>query len=144
MPASSIALARRRRRTAARLFTEGATDASLYIVASGILEITRQAGTAAERLGYIGAGEYIGEIGMLTGEPHAATAIARTHSHIYRLDRDAIAPLLKENAPLAAAFAKSVRHGLEILHRDVAARGTPNIGAKGQLLQRIRKFFNFG
>src|SRR5262249_57239523 len=62
------------------LFTEGTADATLYVVASGVLEMTRATGTTTSlTLGRIGAGEYIGEIGLLTGSPHAATARARTH-----------------------------------------------------------------
>jgi small-conductance mechanosensitive channel/CRP-like cAMP-binding protein len=124
-----------------KLFTEGTSDASLYVVVFGVLEVSRQVGEVTETIGNIGAGEYIGEIGMLTGAPHVATAIARTHCLVYRLPREAIAPLLSENAELASAFDKSIRRGLEIVHRSVAARAAPSIGAKGQLLLRIRSFF---
>jgi small-conductance mechanosensitive channel len=126
------------------LFAEGATDTSLHVVALGILEVTRQVGAVSETIGCIGAGEYIGEIGMLTGAPHAATAVARTYCQIYSLRREAIAPLLSENADLTSAFDQSVRRGLEILHRGVAVQATPGIGAKGQLLLRIRSIFHFG
>ena len=34
----------------------------------------------------------------LTGSPHAATARARTHCLVYRLERDGIAGLLETNA----------------------------------------------
>jgi CRP-like cAMP-binding protein len=126
-----------------QLFAQGSADACLYIIASGILEFTRQSGSATEALGYMGAGEYVGEIGLLTGAPHAATAVANTHCCVYRLERDAIAPLLTKNAQLAAAFEKSVRHGLEVLGRGVATKVTSSIGARGQLLQRIRSIFHF-
>jgi hypothetical protein len=47
------------------LFTENAADATLYVVAAGVLEITRATGpTTPLTLGRIGAGEYIGEIGL--------------------------------------------------------------------------------
>jgi small-conductance mechanosensitive channel/CRP-like cAMP-binding protein len=123
------------------LFKEGAKDASLYVIAFGVVEISRQVGQVSEAIGSIGAGEYIGEIGMLTGEPHAATATARAHCHVYCLPREAIAPLLSENAGLAAAFDKSVRRGLDLIHRSVAAQAAPSIGTQGQLLLRIRSFF---
>jgi small-conductance mechanosensitive channel/CRP-like cAMP-binding protein len=124
------------------LFAQGSADATLYIVASGILEFTRQtAALAAESIGCIGAGEYVGEIGLLTGVPHAVTATAHAHSVVYRLSRDAFAPLLSSESELASALDKSVRHGLEILHREVSIRASANIGAKGQLLSRIRSFF---
>lgn len=126
------------------LFAQGTSDTSLYVVASGIVEFTRHAGTVPETIGCIGAGEYVGEIGLLTGAPHAATAVARTHCQIYQLPRQAIAPLLSESVELATAFDKAVRRGLEILDRGVAVRATPSIGVKGQLLLRIRRAFHFG
>ena len=126
------------------LFIQGGTDPALFIVAAGIVAITRKTAEAEETLGCIGAGEYVGEIGLLTGAPHAATATARTHCRIYRLPRELIAPLLSNNAVLAAAFEHSVRRGLDLLNRDVAARATPDIGTKGQLLARIAAFFHSG
>jgi small-conductance mechanosensitive channel len=97
------------------LFAEGAAEATLYVVASGVLEMTRATGTTTSlTVGRIGAGEYIGEIGLLTGSPHASTARARTHCVVYQLRREAIAGLLETNAGLAAALEKSVRRGLEL------------------------------
>src|SRR5262245_15611816 len=123
------------------LFAEGAADATLYVVASGVLEITRATGAATSlTLGHIGAGEYIGEIGLLTGSPHAVTARARTHSLVYQLRREAIAGLLETNAEVAVALEKSVRRGLELVSRQVAAIATGDVGGHGQLLQRIRRF----
>lgn len=126
------------------LFAQGAADATLYVIASGIVEVTRETETSSTvTLGCLGAGEYVGEICLLTGAPHAATARARTHCYIHQLSRDAIGPLLAANAEMVAAFDKSVRRGLDILQRSVAARATENVGAQGQLLQRIRAFFHF-
>jgi len=126
------------------LFAQGASDATLYVVASGIVEVTRETETSSTvALGCLGAGEYIGEICLLTGAPHAATARARTHCYIHQLSGDAIGPLLAANAEMAAAFDKSVRRGLDILQRSVAARAAEHVGAQGQLLQRIRAFFHF-
>lgn len=123
------------------LFTEAEAETSLHIVASGIVEIAREAGNAHETLGRIGAGEYVGEIGLLTGAPHAATATARTHCLVYRLPHDAIAPLLKSGGEVLFALEKSARKGLDMLHRDVATRTARDIGEPGQLLARIRRFF---
>ena len=125
------------------LFSQGAADATLYIIASGVLEITVTGDGDAITLGCLGAGEYVGEICLLTGSPHAATARARTHCYIHQLTREAIEPLLEGNPALAVAIDKSVRRGLDLLRRSVAARATENVDASGQLLQRIRAFFRF-
>ena len=125
------------------LFSQGAADATLYVVASGILEITATSDGIVVTLGNLGAGEYIGEICLLTGKAHSATARARTHCYIHQLSREAIEPVLAANPALAVAFDKSVRRGLDILKRSVATRATESADASGQLLQRIRAFFRF-
>jgi small-conductance mechanosensitive channel/CRP-like cAMP-binding protein len=124
------------------LFAQGVEDAALYVIASGVLEVSRQVGSVFEVIGCIGAGEYIGEISLLTGAPHAATATARTYCQIYQLPREAIKPMLSQNAVLASSLDRSVRRGLEILQREVAVRATPSIGPSGQLLTRIRSMFH--
>jgi small-conductance mechanosensitive channel len=125
------------------LFKQGVSDATLYIVAAGVLEVTQTSGDVSLHLGYLGAGDYVGEISLLTGAPHAATARARTHCCIHQLSRDAIAPMLAANADLAAAFDKSARHGLDLLNRSVAVRATGSVDPSSPLLQRIRSFFSF-
>jgi len=118
------------------------TSATLYIVASGVLEITRQGKQGStDNIGRVGAGECVGEMGLLTGAPHVATATALTHCQIYQLSGDAVAPLLRGNDELTSHFGRSVRRGLEILRRDSAARAE-DVGSRGQLLQRIRRFFH--
>jgi small-conductance mechanosensitive channel/CRP-like cAMP-binding protein len=125
------------------LFAQGAVDRSLYIVASGVLEVVREVGSASETIGCIGAGDYIGEVSLLTDAPHAASLVALTHCQVLRLPREAITPLLSENPGLAVALDRSARRGLDMLNRGVAARAAPDIGAKGQFLAAIRSVFHF-
>lgn len=125
------------------LFSQGSSDATLYIIASGILEISQKSNGVSMAVGNLGAGEYVGEIGLLTGAPHAATARARTHCYVHQLSREAIAPLIAANSALAVSFDKSARRGMDVLKRSVAARATQSVDVSGQLLQRIRAFFHF-
>ena len=124
------------------LFAQGGSEATLFIVASGILEISQLTEPSGQQtIGYIGAGDYIGEISLLTGAPYAATATARTHCKLYGLDRTVIRPLLAANSRLYAEFDRSARRGLAVLHRGVAARATDE-SARQSLLHRIRVFFD--
>ena len=124
------------------LFSKDACDATLYMIAAGVLKLEHQTDRSGPTaIGSIGAGEYIGELGLLTGAPHAVTAVARTRCHVYTISKDAIAPLLSENPGLVAAFDRSVRRGQERLHREVAARATGDAAPKEQLIDRIRSFF---
>jgi CRP-like cAMP-binding protein len=123
------------------LFAQGGTEATLFIVASGILQVSQRAEHAGQQtVGFVGAGDYIGEVSLLTGAPYAATAIARTHCKLYVLDCTVIKRLLASNSGLYAEFDQSARRGLAILSRDVAVRAS-NDNAHQSLLHRIRAFF---
>jgi small-conductance mechanosensitive channel/CRP-like cAMP-binding protein len=124
------------------LFTQGGTEATLYIVVSGILQISQHTEPSGEQIaGFIGAGEYMGEISLITGAPYAATATARTHCKLYGLDCKVIRPVLAANSDLYAEFDRSARRGLAILNRVVAVRAGDD-GAGQSLLHRIRTFFD--
>jgi small-conductance mechanosensitive channel/CRP-like cAMP-binding protein len=124
------------------LFAQGVTEATLYIIAAGILQISQHAEPSGQRTaGFIGAGDYIGEVSLLTGAPYAATATARTHCKLFGLECNVIKPLLAANSGLYAEFDRSARRGLAILNRVVAVRATED-GAGQSLLHRIREFFD--
>jgi small-conductance mechanosensitive channel/CRP-like cAMP-binding protein len=124
------------------LFAQGGTEATLFIVDSGILQISQQTEFSGQRTaGFIGAGDYIGEVSLLTGAPYAATATARTHCKLYELDCKVLKPLLAANSDLYAEFDRSARRGLAILNRGVAIRATDE-SASQSLIHRIRAFFD--
>ena len=124
------------------LFAQGGTEATLFIVLSGILQITQHTDPSGQQTtGFIGAGEYIGEVSLLTGAPYAATATARTHCKLYGLDCHVLRPLLAANSDLYAEFDRSARRGLAILNRVVAVRAVDD-SAGQSLLHRIRAFFD--
>src|SRR6266700_636268 len=124
------------------LFAQGGTEATLYIVASGILQISHYTELSGQQTaGFIGAGDYIGEVSLLTGAPYAATATARTHCKLYGLDCDVVRPLLAANSGLYAEFDRSARRGLAILNRIVAVRAADD-SARQSLLHRIRAFLD--
>ena len=85
------------------LFAQGDTEASLFIVTAGVLEVSRRVNGVSHRVGRISAGDYIGEIGMLTGEPHAAAVTALTPCTVFELRKVDVAPLLAEQPDMAHA-----------------------------------------
>jgi CRP-like cAMP-binding protein len=124
------------------LFAQGGTEATLFIVLAGILQISQHTEPAGQQTaGFIGAGDYIGEVSLLTGAPYAASATARTHCKLYGLDCKVIKPLLAANSDLYAEFDRAARRGLEILNRGAAVRVSDD-SARQSLLHRIREFFD--
>ncbi len=127
-----------------RLFAQGETDGSLYAVASGVIEVARIVGDGEETLGRLGAGAYLGEIALIGGTAHAASATALTAVEALVISRDALAPLLTHNEALAAAFEQSARRGLARIERRVAASAAAADDVNGRFIAYVRAMIHLG
>lgn len=83
------------------LFREGDAGRDLYIVISGRLDATIRHGHDDDVVvGRIGAGELVGEMALISGEPRSATVIARRDTELVRLSQSAFETLI-ESCPKA-------------------------------------------
>lgn len=123
------------------LFKQGDTDTNLYMIAFGLLEVSvEQTQGEPLSLGYMGAGEYIGEIALLTGKAYSATATARAHCLIYALPHVALIPLIQGDENLAGKFERAVEASQSLIHRKIAAYAASAHDSSEPLIQRIRDF----
>jgi small-conductance mechanosensitive channel len=123
------------------LFVQGDTEGSLYVILSGVMEVTRTSGKRSTAIGRIAAEDYLGEIGLLTGAPHAATVTALTECTVLELRKEHLAPLLAEDPQLMHALEESAQRGQALIDRSVAASVGVEVVPPGQLLDRIREYF---
>jgi hypothetical protein len=71
----------------AYLFKEGDKGSSLFIVAGGALKLTKELEGKRQVLKTANAGEVIGEMALLTGQPRTASAQAVGPTSVFKLDR---------------------------------------------------------
>ena len=119
----------------------------LYIISFGEAEVLYEPPNAGmpRVVGTIRAGEFFGEMALLSGDARSATVIAKTDVECYRLDRAAFQALLGARPELAEEVKRMVssrNSDLEHVRQAAAAAGdgsrdirTPN------LLGRLRRFF---
>src|SRR5690606_5433012 len=69
------------------LYQQGEPTECAWLVESGELELVAVHGRRTTRHGVFGPGELIGEIGLLDGDPHSATATARTDAVLLAVER---------------------------------------------------------
>lgn len=71
------------------VFRQGDTGDRLYIVKSGVLEIvtTPADGSEAVPVAYLGTGEVLGELALLTGSPRSATVRSPEHAELFVLEK---------------------------------------------------------
>jgi tetratricopeptide (TPR) repeat protein len=81
------------------IITEGETGSSLYVVVSGEVKVyTRGARGENVFLAKLTAGDFFGEVSILTGKPRTATVTAAQKSELLRLDKDKLDKVVSEHA----------------------------------------------
>jgi CRP-like cAMP-binding protein len=129
---------------------EGEVSDSLFILASGSVEILREGTeTSAHRqhLADQTAPNHFGEMGLLTGQARSGTVIARDDVLCYRLEKSGFDAILQARPEIAEAMAQVVaaRQGANdatLQALDDVARRKRASGSAGELLRKIRVFFD--
>jgi small-conductance mechanosensitive channel len=103
------------------LFHEGDTPQYLFLMASGVVEITTVGPSGPHVVHRMSPGESLGAVGLITGSPYAATARAMTPVKVFRMDRAAVAAAIAAAPCLAVGLEALVERGRAALARDAAA-----------------------
>jgi NTE family protein len=90
------------------LFRQGDPSTALYFVLTGRLIIIRGGEAGDEVLGYVRSGEPVGEMSLLAGETHSATAYALRDSEILAVDQADADWLLDHCADFSRALARAI------------------------------------
>lgn len=124
---------------------QGAAGHWLYILAKGEAEVLLHEAGGAERVAHLRAGDYMGEMALLTGEPRSATVVASSNVECYRLDAEAFHDILARRPEAAESVARRLaerRAVLESARGALDVRNQENLRASSDdLLSKIRRFF---
>jgi CRP-like cAMP-binding protein len=96
-----------------RLFAQGDSGESLFVVVNGRLQFVAEAGAGAGQagprvLGEVGAGETIGEFSLLTDEPRSASVYAVRESDVVELSRPVFEQLARRHPEVMGAIARGI------------------------------------
>lgn len=119
----------------------------LYIVVKGEVSVRVAVdGGLDQQVSQLSGPCFVGEMGLLTGEPRTATIVAATDVQCYRLEKGAFQSVLQQRPELAGKLAEiltrrkveleAVREGL-----SVAAKERRVKESSAQVLGKIRDFF---
>jgi len=126
---------------------QGAEAHWLYIMTEGDAEVRIAVdGNLNKKVADLHAGDFFGEMGLMTGERRFATVIALTDAECYRLDKQSFQDILQRRPELAEDISHilarrrveldAVREGL-----NEEAKRKRMSHTQGDLLRRIRDFF---
>ena len=98
------------------IFVEGQKAGYLCIVVDGSLEVVKDTGTGKSRkITDVPAGHLIGEMSLIDGEPHSATAIASEPVLLAALTEQGLTNMVQEYPMLGAKFYREM--AILISHR---------------------------
>ena len=127
---------------------QGANADWLYIINEGSAEVRlhSESGSSFRAVATLGRGNFLGEMGLMTGEPRSATVVALSDVGCYRLERNSFREILAKRPALAETISLVLakrRLELEAARGVLKEEAVPDRIAReqGSLLSSIRDFF---
>ncbi len=124
---------------------QGDAGNSLFIIVEGVVGVRVQSpeGESIE-VARLGAGEFFGEMALLTGEDRAATIIALTGTYLFEITKEDIKPLLENEPDVRALVTKVLTQRQMMTQSQMHTEHHDNVeeeAAYRKLLDRIENFF---
>jgi CRP-like cAMP-binding protein len=128
------------------IIREGEPGDSLFVIAEGDVLVALGDLGRHHSIVTLHAGDFFGEMSLVTGEARNATCSARTDAVCYVIDHAALQPLLRERPQLAehlSAVLAARQATLERKEGELSARAAArSTESQNRLLARIRSFFD--
>ncbi len=122
---------------------QGDEGASMFVVSEGVVEVSAAGPSSPPAvLARLGAGEYFGEMSLLTGAPRSATVVPAVESRLLEVDKEAFREVLDGHPELLASLSAALERRLAERSRAIAAGATAPEPPPPDLLRTIREFFD--
>jgi len=101
------------------IICEGEVGDCLYIIRSGKVKVIAELGEHKEEiiLSYLGAGDYFGEMAIITGDPRSATVQAEENTSLWQLDKTDFDALLMHNPSISLSLTHMLSQRLNLANR---------------------------
>lgn len=112
------------------LFREGDPGGEMFLIVTGAVRVTKQAGGTERTLAVLGPGEFFGEMAILTGEDRSATATIEEDARLVPIDAAMLEQLVARSPEISVRLLKRLAFRLKatndlaaiLLHRDARVR----------------------
>ena len=116
------------------IVTEGEEGSSLFLIVGGTVKVfTRTEDGSNVPLAELGAGDFFGEVSLLTGRPRTATITARTEVTAIELDRTSVDRIAEERPEVRKVledfYERRAQETVEAVIKRIRATPSPNPAA---------------
>jgi small-conductance mechanosensitive channel/CRP-like cAMP-binding protein len=125
---------------------QGAVAHWLYIIVGGVAEVRVCIEAQDRAIAKIQAPGFVGEMGLMTGEPRTATVVALTEVECYRLDKESFNKILTDRPEIAGEISCVLANRkveLQAVREDLDAESKRRAldAEHRRLLETIQRFF---
>src|SRR6266404_4442968 len=83
------------------LFRVGDRDVKFFVIKFGEVEIVDESGDKPKTIMAVGAGQFTGDVGHLTGDPKVVSCVARVDSDVYEISVEVLRGILNQDPQLS-------------------------------------------
>jgi len=124
---------------------QGDPGDSLYVVRAGSVAVQIGVREARRQVATLAAGQFFGEMSLMTGESRAATVVAKSDCECYIVDKEAFQEILVERPELAGIISEILsRRQIALDGASAEAALASQVVEKNQLRSKIAAFFGIG
>ncbi len=128
------------------LIRQGAAGDSLFAIVRGIVDVRVEADGTSRSVASLSAGQFAGEMALLTGEARTASVVARSDVVAVEVMKEALAPLLQKKPEILETIARVValrKEGLDETRAQALADSERRrlAASQGSCLAAIARFF---
>jgi len=123
------------------ILREGDPGDSLYVLRTGEVSVQVSVRGKPREVTSLKAGQFFGEMSLMTGESRSATIVAKTDVECYIVSKDAFQAILEQKPELAATISEILSKRQAVLGASAEASGPVAVAEPQQLLSRIAAFF---
>ena len=123
------------------LFRCGDRDSNFFVIKSGEVEVVDETGEKPKAIRVLGAGEFTGDVGHLTGNPKVVTGMAKTDSEVYEISDKALREILNQDPQLSDIILQAFIARRQLMRESDDFTGLRVIGSRySRDTFRIRDF----
>jgi len=121
---------------------QGQAGHSMFVIHRGTVKTQIKEEGKTRILDTLREGDFFGEMGMLTGAPRTATAVAEEETEVLEIDNLCLKPILEANPELVSGFSRLVEERRDLINNLRAVENKPKEKIdKAGIFDSIRNFF---
>ncbi|HXG82782.1 MAG TPA: mechanosensitive ion channel family protein [Pyrinomonadaceae bacterium] len=120
---------------------QGQKGHSMFVVHRGTVKTQIMEDGKTRILDTLREGDFFGEMGLLTGAPRSATAVAEDETEVLEIDNTCLKPILEANPELVSSFSQLVEERRDLINRLQTEALPEQKVDKAGIFHSIRNFF---